>query len=73
MTQTQSLIQCRGGGQECPRRGIRRTEVDLILMDGGALLAKKGQVNTGTGFTNLEVALKAAWIWEWPSMRTISP
>jgi hypothetical protein len=47
--------------------------MDLILMDGGALLAKKGQDDTGTWFTNLEGALKAAWIWEWLSMRTISP
>jgi len=32
--------------------------VDLILMDGGVLLAKKGQDDTGTGFTNLEDTLK---------------
>ncbi len=32
--------------------------VDLILVDGGVLLAKKGQDDTGTGFTNLEGALK---------------
>jgi tRNA 2-thiouridine synthesizing protein D len=32
--------------------------VDLILMDGGVLLAKKGQDDSGTGFTNLEGALK---------------
>ena len=32
--------------------------VDLILMDGGVLLAKKGQDDTGTGFTNLEETLK---------------
>jgi uncharacterized protein involved in oxidation of intracellular sulfur len=32
--------------------------VDLILMDGGVLLAKKGQDDTGTGFTNLEGTLK---------------
>jgi tRNA 2-thiouridine synthesizing protein D len=32
--------------------------VDLILLDGGVLLAKKGQDDTGTGFTNLEGALK---------------
>ncbi len=32
--------------------------VDLILVDGGVLLAKKGQDDTGTGFTNLEDALK---------------
>lgn len=32
--------------------------VDLILMDGGVLLARKGQDDTGTGFTNLEGALK---------------
>ncbi|HXX58596.1 MAG TPA: DsrE family protein [Thermodesulfovibrionales bacterium] len=33
-------------------------EVDLILVDGGVLLAKKDQDDTGTGFTNLEGALK---------------
>jgi sulfur relay (sulfurtransferase) DsrF/TusC family protein len=32
--------------------------IDLILVDGGVLLAKKGQNDTGTGFTNLEGALK---------------
>ncbi len=32
--------------------------VDLILVDGGVLLAKKGQDDKGTGFTNLESALK---------------
>jgi len=32
--------------------------VDLILVDGGVLLAKKGQDDTGTGFTNLEATLK---------------
>jgi predicted peroxiredoxin len=32
--------------------------VDLILVDGGVLLAKKGQDDAGTGFTNLESALK---------------
>ena len=32
--------------------------VDLILVDGGVLLAKKGQDDTGTGFTNLEGTLK---------------
>ena len=32
--------------------------VDLILVAGGVLLAKKGQDDTGTGFTNLESALK---------------
>ncbi len=32
--------------------------VDLILADGGVLLAKKGQDDKGTGFTNLEGALK---------------
>jgi len=32
--------------------------VNLILVDGGVLLAKKGQDDTGTGFTNLEGALK---------------
>jgi len=32
--------------------------VDLILVDGGVLLAKKGQNDKGTGFTNLESALK---------------
>lgn len=32
--------------------------VELILVDGGVLLAKKGQDDAGTGFTNLEGALK---------------
>lgn len=32
--------------------------VDLILLDGGVLLAQKGQDDSGTGFTNLEGALK---------------
>lgn len=32
--------------------------VDLILVDGGVLLAKKGQDDAGTGFTNLESTLK---------------
>lgn len=32
--------------------------VSLILVDGGVLLAKKGQDDTGTGFTNLESTLK---------------
>ncbi len=32
--------------------------VDLILVDGGVLLARKGQDDKGTGFTNLEDALK---------------
>jgi sulfur relay (sulfurtransferase) DsrF/TusC family protein len=32
--------------------------VDLILVDGGVLLAKKGQDDTGTGFTNLEGVLR---------------
>jgi predicted peroxiredoxin len=32
--------------------------VDLILVDGGVLLAKKKHDDTGTGFTNLEGALK---------------
>jgi uncharacterized protein involved in oxidation of intracellular sulfur len=31
---------------------------DLILVDGGVLLAKKGQDDKGTGFTNLEGTLK---------------
>src|SRR5512147_2725144 len=33
-------------------------EVSLILVDGGVLLARKGQDDTGTGFTNLESTLK---------------
>jgi sulfur relay (sulfurtransferase) DsrF/TusC family protein len=33
-------------------------KVSLIMTDGGVLLAKKGQDDTGTGFTNLEAALK---------------
>ena len=32
--------------------------IDLILVDSGVLLAKKGQDDTGTGFTNLEGTLK---------------
>jgi len=32
--------------------------VDLILVDGGVFLAKKGQDDKGTGFTNLESTLK---------------
>jgi tRNA 2-thiouridine synthesizing protein D len=32
--------------------------VSLILVDGGVQLAKKGQDDTGTGFTNLEATLK---------------
>lgn len=32
--------------------------VGLILVDGGVLLAKKGQDDSGTGFTNLEGVLK---------------
>lgn len=32
-------------------------KVSLILVDGGVLLAKKGQDDTGTGFTNLETTL----------------
>lgn len=32
-------------------------KVSLILVDGGVLLAKKGQDDTGTGFTNLEATL----------------
>jgi tRNA 2-thiouridine synthesizing protein D len=31
--------------------------VSLILVDGGVQLARKGQDETGTGFTNLEVGL----------------
>lgn len=33
-------------------------EVSLVLVDGGVLLARKGQDDTGTGFTNLESTLK---------------
>lgn len=33
-------------------------DIDLILVDAGVLLAKKGQDDTDTGFTNLEGALK---------------
>ncbi len=33
-------------------------KVSLIMTDGGVLLAKKGQDDTGTGFTNLEATLK---------------
>lgn len=34
------------------------SKVSLILVDGGVLLAKKGQDDTETGFTNLESTLK---------------
>lgn len=33
-------------------------KVQLILVDGGTLLARKGQDDTVTGFTNLEATLK---------------
>jgi predicted peroxiredoxin len=33
-------------------------EVSLVLVDGGVLLSRKGQDDTGTGFTNLEATLK---------------
>jgi len=33
-------------------------KVSLILIDRGVLLARKGQDDAGTGFTNLEAALK---------------
>ena len=33
------------------------SEVSLILIDGGVLVARKGQDDTGTGFTNLETTL----------------
>ncbi len=33
-------------------------KVSLILIDGGVLLARGGQDDTGTGFTNLEATLK---------------
>ncbi|MBM4141224.1 MAG: hypothetical protein FJ242_07060 [Nitrospira sp.] len=33
-------------------------DVQLILVNGGVLLAKKGQNDTGRGLTNLEEALK---------------
>ncbi|MCC6347472.1 MAG: DsrE family protein [Nitrospirales bacterium] len=33
-------------------------KVDIVLTDGGVLLAKKGQDDAGTGFTNLGAALK---------------
>ena len=32
--------------------------VSLVLVDSGVLLARKGQDDTGTGFTNLEGVLK---------------
>lgn len=34
------------------------SKVSLVLLDGGVLLAKKGQDDSGTGFTNLESTLK---------------
>ena len=33
-------------------------DIDLVLVDGGVLIAKKGQDETGTGFTNLEAVIK---------------
>lgn len=33
-------------------------DVALVLVDGGVLLAKKGQDDVGTGFTNLEGVLR---------------
>ena len=33
-------------------------KVSLVLVDGGVLLARGGQDDTGSGFTNLEEALK---------------
>jgi len=33
-------------------------KVSLILVDGGVLLATRGQDDTGTGFTNLEATLQ---------------
>lgn len=33
-------------------------KVSLVLLDGGVLLAAKGQDDEGTGFTNLESTLK---------------
>jgi predicted peroxiredoxin len=33
-------------------------KVSLVLVDGGVLLSRKGQDDTGTGFTNLESTLK---------------
>lgn len=33
-------------------------KIILIIVDGGVLLARKGQDETGTGFTNLGAALK---------------
>ncbi len=32
--------------------------IHLVLLDGGVLLTRKGQDEAGTGFTNLESALK---------------
>ncbi|MDA8079359.1 MAG: DsrE family protein [Nitrospiraceae bacterium] len=32
-------------------------KVSLVLVDGGVLLARKGQDDTGSGFTNLETTL----------------
>jgi len=33
-------------------------DINLILVDGGVLLAKKGQDQSGSGFTNLEKTLQ---------------
>lgn len=33
-------------------------DVNLIMVDGGVFTAKRGQIEEGTGFTNLEATLK---------------
>lgn len=37
---------------------VNELSVDMLLMDGGVLLAKKGQDDAGTGLTGLEETLK---------------
>ncbi|MFZ6017477.1 MAG: DsrE family protein [Nitrospirota bacterium] len=38
--------------------GVDELKVILVMVDGGVLLVRKGQDESGTGFTNLETALK---------------
>ena len=47
--------------------------VDLILVDGGVLLAKKGQDDTGTGSLISKALSRTALTWEWRSMPMSSP
>ncbi|MEW6674933.1 MAG: DsrE family protein [Nitrospirota bacterium] len=38
--------------------GVDELKVILVMVDSGVLLVRKGQDESGTGFTNLETALK---------------